>query len=124
MGWTTYQHSGAYCMLRQKQWLENEEERTIRKNIDLVERNLTGAARKGVKFEPYWDFIPIENYAVPLLHIMIGVFNDVIDHFVDKVDSRFNQHSAAELEAVRELADLKHRLTVLCPEVASWQKSK
>ena len=87
-----------YCMLRKKQWLNNEvgQPRTIKKLVELAKQNLRGPMRMGVKFEPYWPFIPVENYAVPLLHIIIGVFNDIIDHFTFKVDSSIIEHSIQE----------------------------
>ena len=45
-----------------------------------------GTARLGVKTHLYWDFIPVRNYTVPLLHVLIGVFNDVDDYVMDIID--------------------------------------
>ena len=80
-----------FCYLRKLQWLNEHEKgqpRTIENIIELAGKtNLKGAARMGVKTTPYWEFIPIRNYAIPLLHIMIGVFNDVDAYLLDLVDS-------------------------------------
>jgi hypothetical protein len=51
--------------------------------IDDPDSNMT---KNGVKAKPFWDFIAIENYCLPLLHIWMGVFNDVDKWFMSKVD--------------------------------------
>ena len=55
-----------------------------------------GPARKGVKCKPYWDFIPISNYVIPILHNMIGIGNDIIKHYETTVDARFITVTGAE----------------------------
>ena len=52
-----------------------------------LDKTKKGADRLGVKCKPYWDFIPVRNYTIPLLHILIGVFNDVDDYLIDLVSS-------------------------------------
>jgi hypothetical protein len=42
--------------------------------------------KNGVKAKPFWDFIPVANYCLPLLHIWMGVFNDIDTWFMSKVD--------------------------------------
>ena len=92
--------------------------------VELAKQKLSGADHKGVKFEPYWDFIPVKNFAVPLLHIMIGVFNDLIDHFTSQVDRHVIAHSPDELKLFEEKEYLKQQLKVFRSEVAEWHKSK
>jgi hypothetical protein len=36
---------------------------------------------EGQKESPIWDFIPIQNVIVPLLHILLGLSNDALLHF-------------------------------------------
>ena len=79
-----------FCMLRKEQWLENNNEKgdngTIQKIQELAEKKLVGAQRLGVQHTPYRPFIPVENYAIPLLHTLIGIFNDVLDYLTDVID--------------------------------------
>ena len=90
-----------FCMLRKLQWQANDHEkgepRTIERNNELADANLEGTDRMGVKSKPYWDFIPIENYAIPLLHIAIGVFNDIISYFERIVDSEIIELQPEEI---------------------------
>jgi hypothetical protein len=92
--------SGTYCLyceLKQAQWKKEHvelnslycgaEEWTIEK---LASSFLLGAqpdanARfpEGQKESPIWDFLPIQNVTVPLLHIILGLSNDALSHFGD-----------------------------------------
>ena len=81
-----------YCYLRKQQWMDPGHDEGQPRTIDNImqwaaKKNLKGAARMGVKSNPYWDFIPVQNYAIPLLHIMIGVFNDIDCYVMDIIDS-------------------------------------
>lgn len=80
-----------YCYLRKTDWIveghDKGDARTIENMIEQVEKNLQGAARRGMKFRPYWDFIPVANYCVPLLYLLIGVFNDIDEYVLDVIDS-------------------------------------
>ena len=39
----------------------------------------------------------MENYAIPLLHLMISIFNDIIDYFTDLFDTQIIQKGDDEL---------------------------
>ena len=69
---------------RQKEWFVGQVgcALTIGNILDLEQWKLSDAERKIIKFEPHWDFILFENYAVALLYIMIGVFNDLIHYLL------------------------------------------
>ena len=45
-----------------------------------------GEPKMGVKTKPWWQFIPLTNFIIPLLHVLIGVGNDVLDSFRDCVN--------------------------------------
>ena len=61
-----------YCILRKKDWMGDGHDlsedllRTIVKNLELGEKAATHEK--------------LLNYIIPLLHIMTGVFNDIINH--------------------------------------------
>ncbi len=44
----------------------------------------------GVKKKPWWPFIPLPNYLVPLLHCLIGIGNQLLD----KLRAIINEHIA------------------------------
>ena len=47
-----------------------------------------------------WTFIPIENVIVPMLHILLGLGNDVIDNFWSEwFDERVEQLTREEIES-------------------------
>jgi hypothetical protein len=48
---------------------------------DKVRRNRKLKSKGGVKSDPWWTFIPIKNFIVPVLHILIGLFNDSFNRF-------------------------------------------
>uniref|UniRef100_A0A7S2LAZ8 Uncharacterized protein n=1 Tax=Skeletonema marinoi TaxID=267567 RepID=A0A7S2LAZ8_9STRA len=47
----------------------------------MADSNAKGAKRLGVKRRPYFPWIPVENYILPVLHLCIGLGNNVIDYF-------------------------------------------
>ena len=40
----------------------------------------SGNAASGVKEPPIWTFIPIQNYLAPLLHLQLGLGNDLVNY--------------------------------------------
>jgi len=102
-----------YCYLRKAGWMAEDpafEARTI-ENMKTYsdDPTLTGTDRMGVKTAPYWPFIPVDHYAIPLLHILIGVFNDIDIYFNSIVDYKIiakSTEETAEWERYGTLDDL------------------
>eukprot|EP00984_Skeletonema_dohrnii_P005248 scaffold1837_cov120-Skeletonema_dohrnii-CCMP3373.AAC.1 len=61
----------------------------------------------GVKSKLWWDFIPIKNYVVPLLHTLIGIGNDLLDSLRDSVDNQIERISPAESRARSSLTTVE-----------------
>ena len=40
-----------------------------------------GKPKMGVKKKPWWPFIPLEHFIIPLLHVLIGIGNNLLDSF-------------------------------------------
>ena len=40
--------------------------------------------QRGQKEQPLWSFIPIKNIIIPILHLLLGLGNDVLDFFLSK----------------------------------------
>ena len=77
------------CRIFKTEWTEEGHERgehwSFAKLCEMVDQNQSGKNRMGVKTKPYWDFIPFENYVLPMLHLMIGVGNDIFSYFMDEL---------------------------------------
>ena len=116
-----------YCLLRKHEWMEaghaltEDQIRTIAKNLELADSAAMGTNRFGVKFKPYWPFIPILNYIVPLLHIMIGVFNDILDYFMKKVEAEIIVLPPAELKLRDDLKVLNVEVKQLLKTATEWR---
>lgn len=100
------------CMLSHADWQKYGhdvgEMWSLDKLIDQAEKseNLEGAARKGVREEPYFD-IPLWRYIWPVLHTLIGVGNDILDYLIDIVESEIQALPAKEIRMKRELRDME-----------------
>jgi hypothetical protein len=108
--------SGSYCLyceLKQAQWKKKHIELnsiyfgadkwTIEK---LASSFLLGAQPdantsfpEGQKELPIWDFILIQNMIVPLLHILFGLSNDALSHFLDWFKERVEPLTTEEIQA-------------------------
>ena len=115
MGRSGYEGSYClYCHLKSKEWKRvHEEENKIHcgaekwKVSDLVNAFLprsdeveVSVEPKGQKESPLWTFIPIENCIIPLLHILLGLGNNIIDHFWSKwFDERVETLTSEEITA-------------------------
>ena len=116
-----------YCTLLAKQWKEKHGEGLIQCGGDewtmkkLLEPFLnaqinrqsssqeqlpttvapsTSTNSRWQKEAPLWTFIPIENVIVPMLHILLGLRNDVIDKFWSEwFDKRVEQLTPEEIES-------------------------
>ena len=86
-------HWCVHCLLHKEIWATaghgRGTDRTIENIVAMANNPKTkGAAREGVKRKPYWDFIPVSNYETPLLHIWMGIFNNIDNHFMAKIDQK------------------------------------
>ena len=63
---------------RGKEWTWDEMRTLATDFLNRLEKNANAKPTMGVKEEPWWDFIPITHYVVPLLHCLIGIGNDIL----------------------------------------------
>jgi hypothetical protein len=54
---------------------------------------------KGVTLQPLFDAIPIGNYILSVLHIIIGVGNSLVDFMFEWIESRVEQLTNDEVAA-------------------------
>jgi len=118
-----------FCMMRKMQWnLRGHDKgdlRTIEKIIELAnDSTKKNVERLGVKTKPYWDFIPVENYTIPLLHILIGVFNDVDDFFMDLVDGHIIPLCDKEKKLREDMKTIDSKINPLMKAVTTWKSTQ
>lgn len=105
-----------HCMLNSSQWSEANHGKggcwSIDKLNDIADSDKKGPNRMGVKRRTYFPWIPIENYILPILHLCIGLGNDVIDYFGFLVEWRLTKLSPEE----RSWKNRVDTLNTLIPE--------
>ena len=74
---------------------------------------------KGVKAKPLWPFIPIINYCLPLLHMWMGLFNDVDKWFLNKVHE-LCPRTDEEREASSTIASLDSQYNEIREDLAEF----
>jgi len=87
-----------WCMLSPKEWAidghEKREKWTIEKIYEIcnnvASNTLTEAPQniKGCTAEPLIDCIPIENFVLSILHIIIGIWNSLVECLFEWVEER------------------------------------
>ena len=89
-----------YCMLGPQQWSIPNHDRgqcwTMEDLNEMADSDKKGAKRMGVKRRSYFPWIPLKNYILPILHLCIGLGNDVIDYFGFLVEWRLTKLSDEE----------------------------
>ena len=95
--------------------------------------NFKGDSKLGVKCSPLWKFIPLKNFLPPLLHILIGIWNDIWDKFWEIVSEciEYIPRDEADLRCRKEslieklLTYAREETTGRRPSRArSWSESK
>jgi hypothetical protein len=90
-----------WCMLSKVQWsLKNHDKGELwtidkiiqlREKVDLKELSEEPEYLRGCTKVPLFDSVPIENYIVPVLHILIGVGNSLVNAVFEFVDERIER---------------------------------
>ena len=71
---------------------------------EVNQPHFKGDSKMGVKASPLWSFIPLKNFLPPLLHILIGIWNDIWDKFRELVSEviEYIPRDEADLRARKE----------------------
>jgi len=95
-----------WCMLSKLQWnIEGHRggpEWTVDKIVKIWNNVANGLAEKpetifGCMHSPLFDAVPINNYIVSVLHIIIGIGNSLVDVLFDWVEWRIEKLTPAEV---------------------------
>ena len=81
------------------------------------------AKRLGVKKRTFFPWIPVENYILPVLHLKIGLINDVIDYFGKIVEWRLIKVPREEREWMDRVDILNEVIPVKQKAVIDWNDS-
>ena len=119
-----------FCKQSPSEWSKPMDERvcgecwTIDKLNKMAAITLKGPKKLGVKKRPFFQWIPVENYIPPILHLKIGLLNDVVDYFGHLVEWKVIKISPEE----REWKDRVNYLNEIIPDkqqnAAIWQVSE
>jgi hypothetical protein len=94
-----------WCKIRKAEWSQRGPMEDEISNIDTMikqfEEGLEGAARMGMKEAPIWDCIEPENYLFPVLHVQLGLINDLINWLYNWINENVE-------ETTEEEAELRH----------------
>ncbi len=77
----------------------------------------------GVKYKPWWPFIPLQNYVVPLLHCKIGVGNQLLDRLRAIVQEHIEKYSPGEEAVVASIPILQRIVEDATKERDGWDCS-
>ncbi len=73
-----------------------------------------GQSYHGVKEAPWWTFIPLTHFLPPLLHLLMGIWNDIWDRFrmlvseyIDYIDKDEADLRAKKEDLIKKIADLE-----------------
>ena len=73
-------------------------------------KNKRGKADQGVKQPPWWDFIELENFVVPLLHTLIGIGNDLLESFREWVNEEIENWNQQEYRTRKAISTAEHKI--------------
>jgi hypothetical protein len=77
----------------------------------------------GVKQKPWWDFIPITHYRIPLLHCMIGVGNQLLDMLRDIINGHLENMACTKERICASIPLLENIIAKTAANRDSWDAS-
>ena len=77
----------------------------------------------GMKEKPWWDFIPLRHYVVPLLHCLIGIGNDILTKFRETISEEIEYISPEEMDARGAQAALEVKIVALILDRETYNNS-
>jgi hypothetical protein len=103
-----------FCLLSRPEWQQSAEnieaERTVefQTNTDTavlsdIEKKMTPADKKGVSTAMYYQCLTPQNFVPPLLHLKIGMVNQMWDNLVEWIDKEVEIIPLEEIEARTKL---------------------
>ena len=117
------------CKAHKSQFLANGIEMwTMNDLCQYAEKAMTSKRKKGeptlgVKQRPWWDFIPVDHFIVPLLHMEIGIGNQLLDRLRYMINEHIEYMAAGEEEIRLEIPKLTKRIADTRKKRNAWDES-
>ena len=82
-----------------------------------------GEPKLGVKKKPWWPFIPVSHFMVPLLHYEIGIGNQLLDMLRDIINEHLKNMTRTEERMRATIPILKRIISETTTKRDSWDAS-
>ena len=96
---------------------------TMHELCEMAELVDEGEAKFGVKKKPWWPFIPLTNYVVPLLHVLISTGNGILGSFRDWVNDKIKCLNKQEIRTRCAVVTAEHKIVDLVAKHDGWMAS-
>ena len=83
-----------------------------------------GDTVKGCKEDAWWQFIPVENFLVPLLHTLIGIGNDIFGHFKDMINDRIECLDPKEISVRQKVIQCEEAIQINVAKREGWRRTE
>ncbi|KAL7529504.1 hypothetical protein ACHAWF_003005, partial [Thalassiosira exigua] len=92
---------------------------------DIAEKVRDGGGKPidGVKSLPWWDFLEVKDFMIPLLHILIGIGNDLLDSFREWVNEELEDIDNQEYQTRKAVTTAEHLIIDDIAERDEWDAS-
>ncbi len=77
----------------------------------------------GVKQKPWWPFIPLSNYMIPLLHCKIGIGNQMLEKLRDIINEYIESYAPGEESIRSSIPVLNQIITDTAKQRDEWDES-
>ena len=106
-------HHCYLCKMSAKEFrdLAKRGERWTFEAMNLLVRQ-AGDTVKGCKEDAWWQFIPVENFLVPLLHTLIGIGNAIFGHFKDMINDKIECLDPKEISVRQKVIQCEEAIQI------------
>jgi hypothetical protein len=96
----------------------------IRQKVDAKELEEIPCNIKGCTEKPLFDTVPISNYVIPVLHIIIGIGNALVGSIFEWVEQRVEQLAEAEIISRNNILSAEINLDDAVEEYNNWLQNE
>jgi hypothetical protein len=119
---------GHWCMQCKATWQQFSDNCELWTMDELVRYGKDVDTKKGdpllgVKKKPWWTFIPLDYYMIPLLHCEIGIGNQLFDRLQAIINKHIACYSPGEEALLTLIRAIKKIIAVTAKERDDWDES-
>ena len=101
-------------------WAYDEMESLANWYKEKVKMKPSTDPKLGMKDVPWFTFIPLNHFVVPLLHCLIGIGDNVLSKFRDIISEHIEYISPEELDTRKSAAEMDAKIEDLKAERVNW----